>query len=139
MRVVLAENMAALGERLRVRMSELPGVEVLALTVSVEQTLRAIAEHSPDLVVLDLRLNDGSGFDVMRRAQQQQLHPAFMMLTLFPAEATRRYFHALGGEFFFDKAKQLEEALALMQSLARQPAVLRIAGTRSDHGDEAKP
>jgi two-component system LytT family response regulator len=42
-----------------------PEVKVVAEAETVEKGIAAILEHEPDLVFLDIRLNPGSGFDVL--------------------------------------------------------------------------
>ena len=54
------------------RLTELycPGVTVVGLADGVETGLKAIEKHKPDLVLLDVGLSDGLGFDLLDR-----LHP----------------------------------------------------------------
>ena len=55
-----------------VRLIELfcPGLTVVGLAGGVQSGLNAIRKHKPDLVLLDVRLADGLGFDLLNR-----LHP----------------------------------------------------------------
>ncbi|WP_230487370.1 LuxR C-terminal-related transcriptional regulator [Nocardioides anomalus] len=43
-------------------------VEVLAEAADVDQAVRAVAEHRPDVVLLDVHLPGGGGVEVMRRS-----------------------------------------------------------------------
>lgn len=54
------------------RLTELycPGVTVVGLADGVETGLEAIEKHKPDLILLDIRMGDGLGFDLLDR-----LHP----------------------------------------------------------------
>jgi DNA-binding response OmpR family regulator len=119
-RVLLVEDAPRLRTRLVALLSQLPGTQVVAATGGVEESIAAARDTMPDLVVLDLRLADGSGFDVLRELKSWCDGPVVLMLTLDPNEANRRHFHALGGEYFFDKVTQLGEALVLIASLARR-------------------
>ena len=47
-----------------------PGLTVVGLADGVETGLEAIEKHNPDLVLLDIRMADGLGFDLLDR-----LHP----------------------------------------------------------------
>ena len=47
--------------------SECPDVSVLAQSGSVESAYIAIKNHNPDLVLLDIKLSDGTGFDLLER------------------------------------------------------------------------
>jgi two-component system LytT family response regulator len=41
------------------------GVEVVAMAMGVQEAIRAIEAHTPDLVFLDIELSDGDGFQVL--------------------------------------------------------------------------
>ncbi len=43
-------------------------VEVLAEAADVDEAVRAVADHSPDVVLLDVHLPGGGGVEVMRRS-----------------------------------------------------------------------
>ncbi|TVQ13859.1 MAG: DNA-binding response regulator [Bacteroidetes bacterium] len=47
-----------------------PTLKVVAKAESVQSGLKAIIKHKPDLVLLDIELADGTGFDIL-----DQLHP----------------------------------------------------------------
>ena len=44
-----------------------PAVEVVAVAEDVKSGILAIRKHDPDLVLLDIRMPDGSGFDLLRK------------------------------------------------------------------------
>ena len=45
-------------------------VEILAEADGVETGLKAIHQHQPELVFLDVRLSPGSGFDILRQLDE---------------------------------------------------------------------
>jgi two-component system LytT family response regulator len=47
--------------------SECPDVSVLAQSGNVESAYSEIKRHNPDLVLLDIKLSDGTGFDLLER------------------------------------------------------------------------
>jgi two-component system, NarL family, response regulator DevR len=138
MRLVLAEDLPQLRLRLKSMLSRLKDVEVVATTAGVNETVLAVRESSPDLLVLDLHLSDGTGFDVLRQIKSEQGAPTVLMLTMDPGDANRRHCLALGGEYFFDKATQLGEALLLVATLARGPNVIADAHRKFGHGTPVK-
>jgi DNA-binding NarL/FixJ family response regulator len=138
MRLVLAEDLPQLRLRLKSMLSRLKDVEVVATTAGVNETVLAVRESSPDLLVLDLHLSDGTGFDVLRQIKSEQGAPTVLMLTMDPCDANRRHCLALGGEYFFDKATQLGEALLLVATLARGPNVIADAHRKFGHGTPVK-
>ncbi len=59
-------------------------VEVVAEAADVDEAIAALAEHQPDVVLLDVHLPGGGGAEVMRR-QPPQSKPLFLALSVSDA------------------------------------------------------
>ncbi|WP_104434135.1 response regulator [Kineococcus xinjiangensis] len=82
MRVVLAEDSVLLREGL-VSLLTAEGVEVVAAVDRAEDVLRAVAEHSPDLAVLDVRMPPTFTDEGIRAALVvREQHPGTAVLVL---------------------------------------------------------
>ena len=57
--------------------------EVVTEASSVTEAIQQADEHQPDVVVMDIRLNDGSGIDACREIVQNHPHIKVIMLTSF--------------------------------------------------------
>lgn len=53
-------------------------VVVVAEAGGVEQGIRAIREHRPDVVFLDIQMDDGSGFDLLERIEERNFQVIFV-------------------------------------------------------------
>ncbi|MEP6507256.1 MAG: LytTR family DNA-binding domain-containing protein [Gemmatimonadales bacterium] len=72
-----------------------PEVEVVAECGDGESALRAIAEHRPDLIFLDVQMPKLSGFDVVDRVGAAHMPPV-VFVSAFDAHAVRAFqVHAL--------------------------------------------
>ncbi|HFB52150.1 MAG TPA: response regulator transcription factor, partial [Anaerolineae bacterium] len=60
-----------------------PGWEVVAETGTVTGAIEKAAEHNPDIVVMDIRLSDGSGIDACREITQRNPQTKVIVLTSF--------------------------------------------------------
>lgn len=60
-----------------------PGWEVVAEAGSVEDAVAKAAEQNPDIVVMDIRLTDGSGIDACRAITKNNPQTKVIMLTSF--------------------------------------------------------
>ena len=65
-RVLLVDDHALFRSGVRAELER--DVEIVGEAASVEEAVRAVAEHAPDVVLLDVHLPDGSGADVIPRA-----------------------------------------------------------------------
>jgi DNA-binding NarL/FixJ family response regulator len=67
LRIVVADDDDALLALLQLQLADEPGVEVLGAAGTAAETLRLVAETSPDAVVVDLRLPDSQGTQLVDR------------------------------------------------------------------------
>jgi two-component system response regulator DevR len=68
---------------LRTLLQSCPSFEIAGETSSVAETLEAAIRLQPDLVLLDVRLSDGSGIEVCRQLQRLDLEAKVLILTSF--------------------------------------------------------
>jgi two-component system LytT family response regulator len=54
---------------LRKKLSIYSEIEVVGEASGIETGIKAIRDHSPDLLFLDIKLSDGTGFDLLNRAE----------------------------------------------------------------------
>lgn len=104
-----------LRERLEAMLRAIPGASVIGHAADAESAVCGILADRPDAVVLDIALEKGSGFDVLRALQEQAPQIRAYVLTNFANEAYRAAAERLGARGFFDKSNEFErlrEALA---------------------------
>lgn len=79
MRVLMIDDHALFREGL-VGLLERRGIEVVA-TGDGREGMAKVAEIEPDVVLLDLRMPDLGGLEILRRLQEQELETPIVMLT----------------------------------------------------------
>jgi len=62
-----------------------PLLEIVAEAGTVEEAEAAIAEHAPDVVLLDVHMPGGGGIELIRRAGAAGLRPTFLALSVSDA------------------------------------------------------
>ncbi|MDC8002724.1 LytTR family DNA-binding domain-containing protein [Aureisphaera galaxeae] len=90
MKAVIVEDEAIASRRLANLIGELaPEMEIVGQVTSVENGSRWFAENSmPDLIFLDIQLNDGYGFDILDRLED---HPPVIFTTAYNEYAIRGF------------------------------------------------
>ena len=77
-------------------------------------------DSSPQLVVLDVRLPDGSGFDFCRQMRQLGLRQPILMLTVQSDEVDKVLGLEMGADDYLTKPYRLRELIARVRSLLRR-------------------
>jgi phosphoserine phosphatase RsbU/P len=95
-----------------------------------EAGYRAVCEHAPELVILDLMLPKLSGYDLCRRVRGEGFNAPILMLSARSQEGDRVTGLDLGANDYVSKPFSLRELLARVRALLRQE--------REYHLDEAR-
>jgi DNA-binding NarL/FixJ family response regulator len=82
-RVVIVDDHSLFRSGVRAELE--PLLEILAEAGTVEQAAAAIAEHRPDVVLLDVHMPGGGGVEVIRLAGEAGLRPTFLALSVSDA------------------------------------------------------
>ncbi|NWF68551.1 MAG: response regulator transcription factor [Chloroflexi bacterium] len=77
-------------------------------------------EHSPHLIILDIRLPDGSGFDFCRQLRQSGLRQPVLMLTVRRDEMDKVLGLEMGADDYVTKPFSLRELLSRIRALLRR-------------------
>ena len=114
LRVFLAEDSILIRRRLEVMLDEC-GADQVGHARDVASATQRILDTRPDLVILDVQLADGTGFEVLRTLQERAPEIEVLLFSNFAADPYRQLAGRLGARGFFDKAKefgQLRDAVA---------------------------
>ncbi len=113
MKVFLVEDSPILRDRLQTLLAAIPGARTVGYAESASEAIEKIVAAAPDVVVLDLSLREGNGFDVLRGLQGRPVD--CYILTNHPIDGFRAVATRLGAKGFFDKStefQQLKDVLA---------------------------
>ena len=83
-RVVIADehHLVRDGVKYTLARSAQPGYEVVAETTDPTQTIRAVARHHPDLLVIDITMQERSGLEAIDQCVRTQPQLAVVVLTM---------------------------------------------------------
>jgi DNA-binding NarL/FixJ family response regulator len=121
MQVFLVEDSAPVRERLTEMLQGLPDTQVLGHAAEADGAIREILAGAPDVVLLDISLAAGSGFDVLRAVRPQAPQIEFYLLSNYAAFPYRQLAETLGARGFFDKSKELERVREVFAERAARP------------------
>lgn len=120
-RVVLIEDSPALQQLLAGMIADIAGIEIIGAVDAEDQALAAIEQYHPDVAIIDLELNQGSGLNVLREIYAKPDRYRGLHAVVFSNHAhasVRERCRMLGASAFFDKTFQTDDLLDYLQGVA---------------------
>jgi DNA-binding NarL/FixJ family response regulator len=117
MRVLLVEDSELLAKHLLEQLSAIPRVESLGVARTEQQAVEQIAQLSPDFVILDLHLKQGTGFGVLQSLPPAGKRPVVAVLTNHNLPQYRDRAIALGARYYLDKSSEFERLPKIIEQL----------------------
>ena len=86
-RIVIVDDHAMFRSGVRAELASAGAgqVDIMAEAADVDQAVKAIAEHQPEVVLLDVHLPGGGGVEVMRRSQTTATNTRYLALSVSDA------------------------------------------------------
>jgi DNA-binding NarL/FixJ family response regulator len=119
--VLLVDDHELIRQGLRRAFEREPDFEVVAEATTVASAVAAAEEHQPAVIVMDVRLPDGSGLDATRRIRQSQPLVGIVVLTMYAGD--EQLFAALdaGASAFVEKESPVDDVVAAARHAAASP------------------
>jgi two-component system response regulator LytT len=91
LRTVVVDDEQLAREELCFLLDQIPGIEVIAQAGDGPEALNVIAEHAPDLVMLDVQMPGLTGFEVARRLLQRDTESHLVFVTAYDQHAIEAF------------------------------------------------
>lgn len=117
LRVGLVDDSQLLRLRVRALIADLSGVTLVGEATSLAEARRDLAGWSADVVVLDLRLTDGNGLDLLVDLKGRPDAPAVIVFTNYSYHLLRDRCLAAGADVFLDKVADFASLPATLRQL----------------------
>jgi two-component system, LytTR family, response regulator len=95
MRIIIADDESLARDKLRLMLKSEPDVQVVAECQDGSETIRALGAHKPDLLMLDIKMPDLDGFEVLSKVPGADM-PMVIFTTAYDRHAVKAFeAHAL--------------------------------------------
>ncbi|MCO8589092.1 response regulator [Burkholderia multivorans] len=122
LRVFLVDHAVPVRRRIALLVGAIRGVAVVGEAEDGQRAWTQIHRSRADVVIVDLRLADGSGFDLIGMLSKAVPRIVTIVLTNHSAPAFRQACVAAGADYFFDKTVEFDAACRLIESLVHARA-----------------
>jgi DNA-binding NarL/FixJ family response regulator len=128
-RVVLVDDQELVRSGLRRILRRKDGFEVVAECADGSEVPAAVAEHGPDVVVMDLRMRDVDGIEATRRLREAEDAPPVLVLTTFDDDELLSGALRAGAAGFLLKDSPAEDLVRAVRAVASGRSMLDPAVT----------
>jgi DNA-binding NarL/FixJ family response regulator len=126
LRVVIADDQPMMRAGFKAVLEAAGDIQVVAEAADGEEAVRAATEHSPDVVLMDIRMPGVDGIEATRRLPRQRV----LILTTFGLDQYILEALRAGASGFLLKDAPTTEVVAAVRAVAAGDAVLSAAVTR---------
>lgn len=128
MRAYIVEDSEIVRVRLALLLARIEGLELVGQAGSVRVATENILRLQPEVALVDIKLPDGNGLDLLESIRVQGLKTMAIVMTFDPHPQFRKRAMEIGVAHFIDKAKELGNIqLILGQMVAEQHVTLKAA------------
>lgn len=118
-RILIADDQHLVRQGFRSMLERLPSMEVVTEASTGKEAIEEYARHRPDILLLDLRLPDMCGIDVIRAIREQFLLARIIVLTTYDGdEEIYQSLHG-GAKAYLLKDVTLEELVDCIEKVHR--------------------
>lgn len=118
MNVFIVEDSPIVQGILAKELSRIEGVVICGTAQEPLIAVQSIQENKPDLVILDVVLQKGNGFEVLKKIRNEGSDARVMILTNHSYQHYRSISREMGADLFFDKSIELENAIQAIRDMA---------------------
>ena len=127
--VLLVDDHEVVREGLAALLARRPAFQVVAEAGSVAEAMIAARRFKPDLVVMDVRLPDGTGIEACRDIRAEMPDTRVVMLTSYPDEEAVMAAILAGASGYLLKQIRGRDLVAALESVGRGDSLLDPAVT----------
>jgi two-component system, NarL family, nitrate/nitrite response regulator NarL len=120
MKIVIADDSSLLRDRIHSSLSNCKNISTVYEAGNGAEAMQLIIEKEPDLVILDIRMPEMNGIEVLNKISELGLKLKVCVLTSYPYKQYREKCFAAGASYFFDKNQFMDELLDVVSTLANE-------------------
>ena len=114
-KLLIIDDSSVVRENIAHMISTIPDIELAGQAGTVAESLVALKKLAPDIIILDLELPDGNGFEILNVAKKFFPQTKVIVLTNYPFAQHRTRALAAGAEYFFDKSLEFERLIDVLK------------------------
>jgi DNA-binding NarL/FixJ family response regulator len=115
--IFIAEDSETMTRALTELICEIPGTQIVGTAQTASEAIESITEKKPDVVILDVRLKEGNGIDVLKEIRGRANKAKVIVFTNYPFPQYQRAAYDAGADYFFRKATETDKLIEVLASM----------------------
>ncbi len=120
MKVIIADDSRLMRERIREAISIFSGVEIVSETENGLQTLEELKKHNPNLAIIDIRMPEMNGIEVLKKIRELKMKVKVCILTNYPYPQYKKRCIEAGADYFLSKTEDFEDIKIVIADMLRE-------------------
>lgn len=120
MRIVIADDSELLIDRIKESLKDIKEVEIVGVAKNGIEALKIIQEKNPDFVLLDIRMPELNGIEVLKKMKENGSKSKVCIFTNYPYSQYKEKCKEEGADYFFHKDIDFQEVINLIVQLAQK-------------------
>jgi DNA-binding NarL/FixJ family response regulator len=129
LRLLVVDDHEVVRQGLVALLDRRPGFQVVAEAGTVQESISQARLHRPDIVVMDVRLPDGSGVEACREIRAELPETRVIMLTSFPDDEAVLSAIVAGASGYLLKQIRARDLVSALEAVGRGESLLDPAVT----------
>ena len=126
MRVLIADDSRLMRERIRETISIFSRVEIVCETENGIQTLEELNNLNPDLAILDIRLPDKNGLEILKEFRTKNKISTIIILTNYAYDQYKDRAFENGADYFFSKSEDFDKIAAVIAAILKSGSTKKL-------------
>ena len=118
MKVVIADDSALLRDRIKILLNSSKHISMVYEAETGPEALQLIKDEKPDLAILDIRMPELNGIEVLKKIRELKMKTNICILTNYPYPQYKKKCLEAGADYFLSKTEEFEDIKIVITELA---------------------
>ncbi len=119
MKLIIADDSDLLRDRIKESLKDLKEIEIVGEAKNGIEAVSIINDKNPDMVLLDIRMPELNGIQVLKEIKNNGRKPIMLVFTNYPYSQYKKKCIIEGADYFLDKNVDFQEVKDLIAQLAQ--------------------
>jgi DNA-binding NarL/FixJ family response regulator len=121
MKIIIADDSSLLRDRIKSLLNGLKEKLVIYEAENGVEALKLIKDKKPDLAILDIRMPEMNGIEVLKKIRELKMKTKVCILTSYPYPQYRKRCHEAGADYFLSKTDDFEDIKIVFATMIGEP------------------